>query len=133
MISEIVKRNIALLTDFYELLMMEGYFDLAKNKKENIKKDMVLPKSKKAIVLVYGVDRTGIIFNVCKILYNFNINILDIDQTVLGGYFNMMAVVDISKVKNVEEVKKGLSLLAKKMKLNINFQLEETFLAMHQL
>ena len=102
-------------------------------KKENIKKDMALPKIKKAIVLVYGVDRTGIIFNVCKILYNFNINILDIDQTVLGGYFNMMAVVDISKVKNVEEVKKGLSLLAKKMKLNINFQLEETFLAMHQL
>ena len=51
---------------------------------------------KKTIITVLGKDRVGIIAKVCVYLSNNNINILDIAQTIVDGYFNMMMVVDAS-------------------------------------
>ena len=50
----------------------------------------------KAIVTVAGKDRVGIIAGVCNRLAGYNINVLDISQTVMQGYFTMMMVVDVS-------------------------------------
>ena len=50
----------------------------------------------KAIVTVVGKDRVGIIANVCVALAGFNVNVLDISQTVMQGYFTMMMAVDVS-------------------------------------
>ena len=51
----------------------------------------------KAIVTVLGRDRVGIIASVCALLSEYNINILDISQTILEqGYFTMVLLVDIS-------------------------------------
>ena len=88
---------------------------------------------KKAIVVVYGKDRMGIIYNVTKILFENKINVLDIKQTIVDGYFNMMTVVDISKAKSLSKAKEAISDYGKKNSLNINFQLEDAFVAMQNL
>ncbi len=88
---------------------------------------------KKAIIVVYGKDRTGIIYNVTKILFENNINVLDIKQTIVDGYFNMMTIADVTKTKTLNKVKKSLEEYGKKVSLNINLQLEDAFVAMHNL
>lgn len=50
----------------------------------------------KAIITVVGKDVVGVIANVCGYLAKHNVNILDISQTIVHGYFNMMMVVDTS-------------------------------------
>ena len=52
---------------------------------------------KKCIVTVLGKDTVGIIARVCTYLAENGINILDISQTIVQGYFNMMMIVDVSK------------------------------------
>ena len=47
---------------------------------------------KKTIISVLGHDRVGIIAAVCTFLAENDINILDISQTITGGYFNMMMI-----------------------------------------
>ena len=88
---------------------------------------------KKAIVVVYGKDRMGIIYNVTKILYENNINVLDVKQTTVDGNFNMMAIVDVTKAKNLSKIKELLSKYGKKSSLDINCQLEDAFVSMHSL
>jgi ACT domain-containing protein len=88
---------------------------------------------KKAIIVVYGKDRAGIIYNVTKILFENSANVLDIKQTIVDGYFNMMTIADVAKTKSMNKVKKSLDEYAKKANLNINFQLEDAFVTMHNL
>ena len=54
---------------------------------------------KKCIVTVLGEDTVGIIAKVCTYLAENEINILDISQTIVQGYFNMMMIVDVAKLK----------------------------------
>ena len=49
---------------------------------------------KKTIITVVGKDTVGIIARVCTYLAENNVNILDISQTIVQGYFNMMMVAD---------------------------------------
>ena len=51
---------------------------------------------KKCVITVVGKDRVGIIAKTCMYLAEANINILDISQTIVDGYFNMMAIVDVT-------------------------------------
>ena len=55
---------------------------------------------KKCIITVVGKDTVGIIARVCTYLAGTNINVLDISQTIVNGYFNMMAVVDVTNATN---------------------------------
>ena len=48
----------------------------------------------KAIITVVGQDTVGIIARVCTYLSEHNVNVLDISQTIIDGYFNMMMIVD---------------------------------------
>ena len=52
----------------------------------------------KAIITVVGKDTVGIIARVCTYLAENQINILDISQTIVQGYFNMMMIVDVSNM-----------------------------------
>ena len=54
---------------------------------------------KKCIVTVLGEDTVGIIAKVCTYLAENEINILDISQTIVQGYFNMMMIVDVENLK----------------------------------
>lgn len=88
----------------------------------------------KVIVTVVGKDKVGIIAKVCSFLAERNINILDISQTIVGGYFNMMMVTDISSSqKSFLEVMDEISALGKEIGVLISMQKEEIFDSMHRI
>ena len=87
----------------------------------------------KAIVTVVGKDRIGIIANVCTLLANYQVNILDISQTVLQGYFTMMMAVDTAKSEiPFAELAKKLDAKGEEMGMSIRLQREDIFEAMHR-
>ena len=87
----------------------------------------------KAIVTVVGKDTVGIIAAVCVQLASYNVNVLDISQTVMQGYFTMMMVVDVSGATcPVAELAQKLDEKGKEMGLSIRLQREEIFKAMHR-
>ena len=87
----------------------------------------------KAIVTVVGKDAVGIIAGVCVELANYNVNVLDISQTVMQGYFTMMMVVEVSESKlPLAELAQKLEEKGKEMGLSIRLQREDIFEAMHR-
>ena len=89
---------------------------------------------KKTIITVVGKDTVGIIAKVCTYLAENQINILDINQTIVQDFFNMMMIVDVSKMtKNFGQVSEEMEELGKEMGLDIHCQREEIFEKMHRL
>lgn len=87
----------------------------------------------KAIVTVVGKDRVGIIAEVCTDLAAFHVNVLDIRQTVMQGYFTMMMAVDVSESTcPVVQLAQKLEERGKEMGMSIRLQREEIFQAMHR-
>lgn len=87
-----------------------------------------------AIVTVLGQDKVGIIAAVCNRLANYNVNILDISQTILQGAFTMVMAVDVSaSTASFGELGRGLDDLGAEMGLSIRIQREEIFDAMHNI
>ena len=87
-----------------------------------------------AIVTVLGQDQVGIIAAVCNRLANYNVNILDISQTILQGAFTMVMAVDVSQsTASFGELGKGLNDLGAELGLSIRIQREEIFNAMHSI
>lgn len=88
----------------------------------------------KTIITVVGKDTVGIIARVCTYLAENTINILDISQTITGGYFNMMMVTDASAAeKKLAEISDELSALGDEMGLSIRCMQEDIFSAMHRI
>ncbi len=88
----------------------------------------------KAIVTVLGADKPGIIAEISGCLYRYNINILDITQTILSGYFTMVMMVDLSGMTcGFDEITGALNALGEKLGLEIRMQRSEIFDAMHRL
>ena len=80
-----------------------------------------------------GKDTVGIIAKVCTYLAESGINILDISQTIVSGYFNMMMIVDMSKTaKEFNTVADDLETLGKDIGVVIKCQREEIFDSMHR-
>ena len=88
----------------------------------------------KAIVTVVGKDRVGIIAGVCTALADFNVNVLDISQTVMQGYFTLMMATEVSAC-NVQlgELVNRMDEIGKEMGLSIRVQREDIFEAMHRI
>ena len=88
----------------------------------------------KAIVTVVGRDRVGIIAGVCNTLASLNVNVLEISQTIMDGYFTMMMVVDLTACRTpFEELSGALDGFGKERNLSIRIQREDIFDAMHQI
>ena len=88
----------------------------------------------KAIVTVVGKDRVGIIANVCTALANYNVNVLDINQTVMQGYFTMMMATDVSACNiPLAELSTRMEEVGREMGLSIRVQREDIFEAMHRI
>ena len=87
----------------------------------------------KTIITVVGKDTVGIIAKVCTYLAESGINILDISQTIVSGYFNMMMIVDMSKTaKEFNTVADDLETPGKDIGVVIKCQREEIFDSMHR-
>ena len=88
----------------------------------------------KAIVTVVGKDRVGIIAEVCTQLAAFNVNVLDISQTVMQGYFTMMMATEVSESNvPVAELSRKMEEVGREMGLSIRVQREDIFQAMHRI
>jgi len=89
---------------------------------------------KKGIITVVGKDQVGIIAEVCSFLAKNNVNILDISQTIIQGYFNMMMVVDISAIeKEFVDLNEEIDALGNRIGVNIRLQHEDIFNKMHRI
>ena len=88
----------------------------------------------KAVVTVVGKDRVGIIASICVELANYNVNVLDISQTVMQEYFTMMMVVDVTNCNvPLAELSKAMDAKGQEMGLSIRVQREDIFEAMHRI
>ncbi len=88
----------------------------------------------KAIITVVGKDTVGIIARVCTFLADNQINILDISQTIVQGYFNMMMIVDITAAdERFGALAEAIEKLGDEIGVKIKCQKEEIFTSMHRI
>ncbi len=86
----------------------------------------------RVIVTVYGLDRVGIIYGVCRLLAQANINILDISQTVMQEFFTMTMLADMSAAtQELTAIRAQLNELGEELGVHIRIQSEDLFTAMH--
>ena len=83
----------------------------------------------KTIITVVGKDTVGIIAKVCTYLSENGVNVLDISQTIVSGYFNMMMIVDMTKA----DCQKDLDVLGEEIGVSIKCQKAEIFDMMHRI
>ena len=89
---------------------------------------------KKCVITVVGKDTVGIIARVCAYLAEKQINILDISQTIVDGFFNMMMIVDMTKAaKAFADCQKDLDVLGEEIGVSIKCQKAEIFDMMHRI
>ena len=82
----------------------------------------------KAILTVIGIDKVGIIAGVSNELQRLNINILDVNQTIIDEFFTMIMMLDLKlSNSNFEEIKKSLELKGKELGVDVKIQREEIF------
>ena len=87
---------------------------------------------KKSIITVVGKDTVGIIAKVCTYLAENKINILDISQTIVQDYFNMMMIVDMTNAaKPFQDVNQDLAQIGESIGVIIKCQREDIFNQMH--
>ena len=88
----------------------------------------------KVIITVVGHDTVGIIAKVCTYLSNINVNVEDISQTIVQGYFNMMMIVDTSASEIAfGEMAQELEKIGEEIGVIIRCQREEIFTRMHRI
>ncbi len=86
------------------------------------------------IITVLGKDKVGIIAKVCIYLSEKGVNILDISQTIVKGYFSMLMIADIEKsTVSFEELASGLKEIADELNVEIRIQQEAIFDCMHRI
>ena len=88
----------------------------------------------KVIITVVGKDTVGIIAKVCTYLSEGSVNVLDISQTILSGYFNIMMIVDMANATaSFAEISDQLEALGEEIGVTIKCQKEEIFEMMHRI
>ena len=88
----------------------------------------------RAIITVVGKDTVGIIAKVCTYLSENQINVLDISQTIVSGFFNMMMIVDMKGAgQSFLDCQKGLDEIGEQIGVSIKCQREEIFEKMHRI
>jgi len=88
----------------------------------------------KALVSVTGQDKVGIIAKVSTTLYEQNINILEISQTIIDGCFTMLMVVDLENTRDdFQAIAKTLASIGEEIGVLVNIQRMDIFAAMHRI
>ena len=87
----------------------------------------------KTIVTVVGKDSIGIIAKVCTYLYEVKVNVLDISQTIIDGFFNMIMIVDMPDNLDFTSIQGELDTLGNELGVIIKMQREDIFNKMHRI
>ncbi len=87
-----------------------------------------------SVVTVVGEDTVGIISTISGVMADHKMNILDISQTIMNGFFTMIMVVDISvATKEIKEIREILNEAGTKLGVSVNIQHEQVYQAMHRI
>ena len=87
----------------------------------------------RVVLTVIGQDKVGIIAGVSNTLAECNINIININQNIMQGFFNMVLIADMSEATvSLQEAKEKVHALGEKIGVEIRMQSEEIFTAMHR-
>ena len=90
--------------------------------------------SMRIVMTIVGVDKVGIIAKASTLLADNNVNILNINQNIDNGFFNMVLIGDLDNAKvSVQDLKEKASALGRSLGLEIRVQSEEIFTAMHRI
>lgn len=93
-----------------------------------------MEESKRGIITVLGHDRVGIIYAISGVLANNDVNILDISQTILQGFFTMVMIVDVAQSRvEFADLKEQLASKGRELGLQVNIQHEDIFKFMHRI
>ena len=87
----------------------------------------------KTIVTVVGKDSIGIIAKVCTYLSEEKVNVLDISQTIVDGFFNMIMIVDMPSAVDFKKLNDELQKLGEELGVIIKMQREDIFNKMHRI
>lgn len=88
----------------------------------------------KAILTVIGKDKVGIVSGISTELEKLNVNILDVNQTIMGEFFTMIMMLDLNLSNNsFDEIKKSLEEKGVTLGVEVKIQREEIFKSMHTL
>jgi len=87
----------------------------------------------KGIITVLGKDKVGIIAQVCTFLSERQVNILDISQTIVQGFFSMLMIVDMPAGADFTQIAGGLRAIGMGLGLEIKLQREDIFESMHRI
>lgn len=86
------------------------------------------------VLTIVGKDKVGIIAKVSQTLAECNINIININQNIMQGFFNMVLIADMSKANvTLKEAQARFSELGQEIGVEIRLQSEEIFTAMHRI
>lgn len=89
---------------------------------------------KRIVITVVGKDSVGIIARVCTYLAESRVNILDISQTIVDGFFNMMMIVDTADcTADFDTFVAELESIGEELGCIIHAQREEIFDQMHRI
>lgn len=95
---------------------------------------MKMGNKSRSIITVVGKDQVGIIARVCVLLADNNVNILDISQTIVDGYFNMMMIADTENMKvEFKALSEALEALGSEISVIIKLQREDIFNSMQRI
>lgn len=87
----------------------------------------------RAVITVVGKDKPGIIAAVSSLLADRTVNILDISQTIMQGFFTMITLVDLGAMSiSLKQLRSDLDQLGRQIEVQINLQHEDVFTAMHR-
>lgn len=88
----------------------------------------------RAVITIIGYDKVGIVARVSKLLADYSLNIVDINQTIVDKYFTMIMIVDISNLDDkFTEVVDEINKIAEELKMDIRIQREDIFDSMYQI
>lgn len=86
------------------------------------------------VLTIVGEDKVGIIAKVSNALAEMNINIININQNIMQGFFNMVLIADMSNANvNLAAARDKMTALGENIGVEIRLQSEEIFTAMHRI
>ncbi len=88
----------------------------------------------KIVVTIIGQDRVGIVAKVATAMAEVNVNVLDINQNIMHGFFNMVMIADMGKATiSLKDLQKKLDKVGEDIGLEIKAQSEDIFNIMHRI
>lgn len=86
------------------------------------------------IITVIGIDKIGIVANITKVMADFNVNIVDISQTIMEDLFTMIMLAAVKDENfNLTEFQKAMSEEGEKLGVEVRVQHEDAFRFMHRI